>query len=212
MTVLVSSSLNPDAAIAQVLSQARSVIGRPYIWAGTFEHGSGGDCSGLVVYAFKHGAGIMLPHFTGFLLNQGHEVSKAELQPGDLVFPDSHHVQIYSGNGNIIESPERGKNVREIPMWGFWRARRIITGGTGTVTSTQALSGGTQGLLGLSVPNPLAPLIDVVNKFLGDARSIALRFAEFVIGGMLVVAGAAELGWTNPQVKSLVKTGARLAK
>lgn len=130
-----------------VLRFAVAQVGKPYVWGAAGP--SSYDCSGLVVASYKQ-IGMNLPHFTGLLIAQGHEVSKAQLAPGDLVFPDPGHVQIYVGNGKIVEAPEEGKNVRVVNMWGFWRARRLVnpgtvvtggTGGTGTGTGTQAFGG-----------------------------------------------------------------------
>ena len=211
MTVLIPKGQAPDAAIASVIGQARSVLGRPYVWAGTFENGRGGDCSGLVVFAFKHGANISLPHFTGFLINQGVEVVKSDLQPGDLVFPDFHHVQIYTGNGNIIESPQAGETVRERAMWGFWRARRIIGGGSGTVTAPTTQGFGIPNVL----QNPLTVIptffVNLVNHYSQSARGIAIRVAEAVLGILLVSAGAAEIGLEIPGVKQAAKLGMKAA-
>lgn len=102
---------------------ARAQIGKPYRWGAT---GPGAfDCSGLVMEAYKH-AGLNLPRTSYQMLTVGHKVKRADLQVGDLVFPDPGHVQIYSGNGNIIEAPHTGLNVREVKMWGFMTARRVV--------------------------------------------------------------------------------------
>lgn len=116
-----------------VVSFARAQIGKPYIFGGTGN--PGWDCSGLTQAALKNAYGISVLHSaTAQLLDpRGVKVAKADLQQGDLVFPDlpplaGDHVQIYSGNGNIIEAPMPGKKVREVPMWGFYTARRYGVG------------------------------------------------------------------------------------
>ena len=65
------------------------------------------DCSGLVVWAFAQ-EGISLPHYTGSLWNSGMHVSRADLEPGDLVFffADISHVGIYIGNGLMVDAPD----------------------------------------------------------------------------------------------------------
>jgi cell wall-associated NlpC family hydrolase len=89
-------------------------LGKPYVWGAagpdTF------DCSGLTQYVWAK-AGIYLDHYTGSQWNEGRHVSQAELQPGDLVFfgSDLHHVGLYIGNGNMIEAPHTGANVRISP-------------------------------------------------------------------------------------------------
>lgn len=93
--------------------------GDPYVWgaAGPSEF----DCSGLVVWAFAQ-EGISLPHYTGSLWNAGLHVSRADLEPGDLVFffPDISHVGIYLGNGLMVDAPSTGQVVQVQPV--FWNA------------------------------------------------------------------------------------------
>lgn len=109
---------------------ARAQIGKPYKWGATGP--SSFDCSGLVQQAYKS-VGISLPRTTAGMVLIGSPVSKKNLQIGDLVFPDPGHVQLYSGNGNVVEAPRTGEKVREVKMWGFFTARRIPTS-TGTVS------------------------------------------------------------------------------
>jgi len=91
--------------------------GDPYVWAaaGPDEF----DCSGLVVWAYAQ-EGISLPHYTGSLWDEGVHVSRADLQPGDLVFffADISHVGIYIGNGLMVDAPSTGQVVQVQPV--FW--------------------------------------------------------------------------------------------
>jgi uncharacterized protein YycO len=122
-------------AADQAIAFARAQIGKPYVFGATGPNSY--DCSGLIQAAYKS-AGISLPRTTYQQVFSGQGVSKSELAPGDLVFPDPGHVQIYSGNGSIIESPHSGATVQERAMWGFWQARRVTAPGTGvTLASTQ---------------------------------------------------------------------------
>lgn len=107
-----------DAAVAF----ARAQIGKPYGWGATGPNAY--DCSGLVQAAWKAG-GVSLPRTTAQMIFSGRAVAKADLIPGDLVFPDAGHVQIYSNNGNVIEAPHTGTVIRECKMWGFMAARRV---------------------------------------------------------------------------------------
>ena len=59
-------------------------------------------------------------------INDGREVSRENLQPGDLIFPSEHHVAIYIGNGQMIHAPHTGDNVKIASVYSFWRARRIL--------------------------------------------------------------------------------------
>jgi cell wall-associated NlpC family hydrolase len=89
-------------------------LGKPYQWGAAGPDSF--DCSGLTQYVWAK-AGVYLDHYTGSQWNEGRHVSQSELQPGDLVFfgSDLHHVGLYIGNGNMIEAPHTGANVRIAP-------------------------------------------------------------------------------------------------
>jgi hypothetical protein len=170
-----------------VLRVARAQIGKPYVFGAVGPNAF--DCSGLVVYCFNKAANKPLPHFTGALINYGSSVAKADLAIGDLVFPDPGHVQIYSGGGRVVEAPHTGAKVREVKMWGFWKARRVIAPGSG--------SGG-----GVTVPvgNPLVPdAIENAAHQLNDAVAWLtdphtwLRIAMFLVGFFLALVGVFKL-------------------
>jgi cell wall-associated NlpC family hydrolase len=99
------------------LRAALTQRGKPYVWgaAGPDSY----DCSGLVLWAFAQ-EGISLPHYTGDQWNSGMHVSRADLEPGDLVFffPDISHVGLYIGNGLMVDAPSTGQVVQVQPV--FW--------------------------------------------------------------------------------------------
>lgn len=99
------------------LRAALTQRGKPYIWgaAGPDSY----DCSGLVEWAFAQ-EGISLPHYTGSLWNSGMHISRANLEPGDLVFffADISHVGLYLGNGLMVDAPSSGQVVQVQPV--FW--------------------------------------------------------------------------------------------
>jgi cell wall-associated NlpC family hydrolase len=99
----------------QALQAAISREGDPYVWGAAGP--SAFDCSGLVVWAYAQ-EGIALPHFTGDLWNSGVHVTRADLEPGDLVFffADISHVGIYIGNGMMIDAPDFGQTVQVQPI------------------------------------------------------------------------------------------------
>jgi len=107
---------------AAALAWARTQIGKPYRWGATGPDTY--DCSGLVQQAFSH-AGVSVGRTTYQQILVGTSVGRADLQIGDMIFPDVGHVQIYAGNGTVVEAPRTGLNVREAPMWGFLTARRV---------------------------------------------------------------------------------------
>ena len=123
--------------IELVISRGMSQIGTPYAWGGGNASGPtqgirdggvadsygdfnkvGFDCSGLVLYAFA-GAGISLPHYTGYQYNYGTKIDPSAMERGDLIFygPNAeHHVAIYLGDGTMLEAPQSGSAVQVSPV------------------------------------------------------------------------------------------------
>ena len=79
----------------------------------------GMDCSGFVYNALKD-AGYNVGRTTaqGYR-SYGTSVSKAEMQPGDLVFygknGNASHIGIYLGNGQMAHSAGGSKNTKDNP-------------------------------------------------------------------------------------------------
>jgi peptidoglycan DL-endopeptidase CwlO len=96
-----------DVAVQTALAQ----LGKPYQWGGSGPNSF--DCSGLTSYAWR-AAGVTLPRTSGAQYAGTRRISRAELQPGDLVFYHSpiSHVAMYIGNGQVVEAPNSGNNVR----------------------------------------------------------------------------------------------------
>lgn len=108
------------------MNAAQKWIGTPYVFGGggtagpsrsALAHGNpnqvGFDCSGFVQYALTKGGMTNVPRLSYDQLKMGQRISLSALQPGDLVgFGDGGHVAIYLGNGQIIEAPRTGLNVR----------------------------------------------------------------------------------------------------
>jgi cell wall-associated NlpC family hydrolase len=111
-----SGTVSASTALA-ALHQAESQIGKPYVWGAAGPNSY--DCSGLVMWAYAQ-VGVHLDHWTGDQWNEGAHVSRANLRPGDLVFfayntsdPSSiHHVGLYVGNGEMVNAPYTGVDVR----------------------------------------------------------------------------------------------------
>jgi NlpC/P60 family len=99
-----------------VVADAEAYLGTPYVWGGE-RPGVGFDCSGLVQWVYAE-AGISLPRVAQDQFDAGpHLPAGATLYPGDLVFfgsgPDAvEHVGIYVGNGEMIDAPYTGVDVR----------------------------------------------------------------------------------------------------
>lgn len=90
-------------------------VGDPYVWGATGPNQF--DCSGLVQWAFKQ-VGKSVPRTSEAQATFGRPVSKADLQPGDVVifYPDASHVGIYAGNGLILHASTFGVPVAVAPM------------------------------------------------------------------------------------------------
>ena len=117
--------------------QALAYLGTPYR-AGGLSPQTGFDCSGLVAYAYREGAGLALPRNTFELSHLGQPIARDALRPGDLVFYNTQrreysHVGIYLGEDRFIHAPATGGEVRvENLHAGYWMrrysgARRVIT-------------------------------------------------------------------------------------
>jgi cell wall-associated NlpC family hydrolase len=122
---------------SSVALQALAYLGTPYR-SGGLSPQSGFDCSGLVAYVYRQGAGLVLPHNTYDLSQLGEPVERAALLPGDLVFYDTQqreysHVGIYLGENRFVHAPSSGGEVRVDNFGaGYWvrrysGARRILT-------------------------------------------------------------------------------------
>lgn len=133
-TAVTTSQIVGSGDGAAVVAYAQAQIGKPYALGGAGPNSW--DCSGLSMMAYRS-IGITLPHHAALQLTMGVPVTRREdLQLGDLLFPTGvgtalgDHVQIYSGNGTIIEAPDVGVNVRQRSMWGFSgsavTARRMV--------------------------------------------------------------------------------------
>jgi len=74
-----------DAAGAKgdVIDVARRYLGAPYRLGGTSTTGI--DCSGLVLVAYRDGAGLLLPHKATAQAARGRLVARSEAHSGDLV-------------------------------------------------------------------------------------------------------------------------------
>jgi cell wall-associated NlpC family hydrolase len=100
----------PPGAAGAAIQTALAQIGDRYQHAATGPDAF--DCSGLTSYAYA-AAGISLPHSSRAQSQLGTQVSRAELQAGDLVFFYSpiSHVGLYIGNGMMVHARTYGSPV-----------------------------------------------------------------------------------------------------
>jgi len=114
-TVANTTSTSAAAMRKTAMSVALSKVGRPYRWGASGPNAF--DCSGLVKWSFAQ-AGRSMPRTSRAQAGAGTPVSRANLQPGDLVFfykPISH-VGIYIGNGKIVHASRKGQPVKVSDM------------------------------------------------------------------------------------------------
>jgi cell wall-associated NlpC family hydrolase len=137
-----SEEISLNAGGGSVAEIAKSVVAAdlPYAWGGgTLEGPSQGisdgggaadangdynkvgfDCSGLSRYVHYQDTGVEVPRTSQAQYAAGTEVSLAEAKPGDFVFPNSSfsggggpgHVQVYLGDGKVLEAPQSGDKVK----------------------------------------------------------------------------------------------------
>jgi cell wall-associated NlpC family hydrolase len=88
---------------------ALSLVGYPYKYGGNTP--AGFDCSGLIQYIAAQ-QGVSLPRTAIAQFYATARIAKGDLQPGDLVFFNAHHVGMYIGNGNIIHAATPALGVR----------------------------------------------------------------------------------------------------
>lgn len=116
--VTATSRSGSNSTAQKVIELAKSQLGKKYVWGGNGP--SSFDCSGLTKYVFGK-VGVTLERVSANQATQGIAVSKANLQPGDLVFFSGinaksssakvSHVGIYIGNGKFIHAANSSRGV-----------------------------------------------------------------------------------------------------
>ncbi|SMC45656.1 C40 family peptidase [Papillibacter cinnamivorans] len=118
------------AAGEEVVAYAKQFLGYTYIYGtagpNTF------DCSGFTQYVYKH-FGYSLNRSAASQMSNGTSVSKANLQPGDLVLfreigssKAATHVGIYIGGNKFIHCSSAGGQVRYNSLSDSWYAKTYV--------------------------------------------------------------------------------------
>jgi cell wall-associated NlpC family hydrolase len=116
-----------SSAAQTAVNTALAQVGDRYAYGATGPNSF--DCSGLTSFSYK-AAGVSLPRTSRAQSTVGTPVSKANLQPGDLVFFYSpvSHVAMYIGNGQIVHALNSSKPVQVMnlnSMPSYAGARRV---------------------------------------------------------------------------------------
>jgi len=123
--------------VETAIARAMAYLGMRYSWGGGNYNGPtvgirdggvadsygdyysvGFDCSGLMMYAFA-GAGVYIPHYSGYQYNSGRKIPLNQAERGDMLFwgpGGGTHVALYLGDGMMIEAPYSGSSVRISPV------------------------------------------------------------------------------------------------
>lgn len=104
---------------ARVIEVARTYLGVRYVWGGASRNGI--DCSGLVLVAYRDGAGIKLPHRATLQAARGRRIDRSQIQPGDLVawgVPGNYpHIALAVSADQVIVAPHTGTVVKYEQLW-----------------------------------------------------------------------------------------------
>ena len=155
-----SDSGNSGGTGAQaVIADAKKYLGVPYVYggAGGARGGnpySGMDCSSYVSQVYED-FGIDIPAYTVSMESYGHEISRDQVQTGDMGFYGSkgasHHICLALDNNTMIYEPQPGEVCKTEPISYYpptWWERnddmaKIVAGGSsddsgGASTSTSS--------------------------------------------------------------------------
>lgn len=149
---LVNMYPSGNKQIEAVIEEGTKLLGTPYVYGAVRLHDGRGnfyrsfninefDCSSLMQYIFYKGAGMLLNVNTRTQVYQGAEVSKENIERGDLLFftNDSRknnkgverigHVALYLGGNYILHTASDYAKIEQISAkrWIYFvRAQRIL--------------------------------------------------------------------------------------
>lgn len=157
-TGLSNESLTTSGGAQSVITDAKKYLGVPYVYggAGGARGGnpySGMDCSSFVSQVYKD-FGISIPAYTVSMESYGHEISRDQVQTGDMGFYGSkgasYHVCMALDNSTMIYEPAPGQSCKTQSISSFapsWWERnddmaKVVAGGSssdnGTASTTDS--------------------------------------------------------------------------
>lgn len=108
------------AGADKVVNDAKQYLGIPYVWGGAGGARGGNprngmDCSSFVSQVYKD-FGINIPAYTVSMEPYGHEISRSQVQTGDMGFYGSHggsyHICMALNNSTMIYEPAPGQSCK----------------------------------------------------------------------------------------------------
>lgn len=115
-----------SSARTKAAAFAKAQVGKPYVWGATGPRAY--DCSGLA-YASMRAGGLNVNRLTasGYGHNAPRHVSRAQLQPGDLIVANNGtHIAVYVGNGEMVHAVNPSMGVRRERLDGSWFQRQGV--------------------------------------------------------------------------------------
>lgn len=83
-------------------------LGSDYNWASSGDNAF--DCSGLIHWIYKQNLGVDIPRTAKQQGSSAQQISLSQLQPGDLLWTNSH-IGLYIGNGQMIHASRSNDQV-----------------------------------------------------------------------------------------------------
>ncbi|MEM7656584.1 MAG: NlpC/P60 family protein [Bacteroidota bacterium] len=144
------SEAEATAMIGQIIRNAESYLGTPYLYGGTSRHGI--DCSALLMKSFR-AAGLPLLRTSRQQATQGKHIRQNDLKRGDLLFFGKpsyiSHVamvtKVQGGRVYFIHASSRNRKVAYDQMDRYWynkyvTARRMIEVSTASSSASPPAS------------------------------------------------------------------------
>lgn len=158
-TGLPNGSLTASGGAQSVIADAKKYLGVPYKYGygrpvGTANPYNGMDCSSFVSRVY-YDFGINIPAYTVAMESYGHEISRDQVQTGDMGFYGSkgasHHICMALDNNTMIYEPQPGEVCKTEPISYYpptWWERnddmaKVVAGGSssdddGTASTTDS--------------------------------------------------------------------------
>ena len=124
-----SSNSGNSSKVDKIISLAKSKVGNKYVWGATGP--TTFDCSGFTSWLYKQ-VGITIPRVSSSQAKHGTQISKSNLQPGDILCFNTNgkgvsHVGIYIGNNQMIHAANSKKGVRYDSINSGYYNTRFVT-------------------------------------------------------------------------------------